>query len=473
MTMKLAELVEARPRTGPRYRAIADAIADGMETGALAPGERLPPMRDIAFRLSVTTGTVARAYALAASRGHVGGEVGRGTFIRAGGAANSWSGAPAPDAVRIQMKSNLPANVGQTDILAGELAALARGIASTAESNAFGYLASGGDAEHRTAAAIWLATGNFAPSPDEILVCSGAQQAILAAILSATEPGGTLLTEAFTYHAITAQAAMMGRRIVPVDMDDEGLRPDALARACADHRPQALFTMPTLHNPTTAVMSAARRTEIAGIARTHRLAIIEDDIYANLLDPELSEPRPLPLAHHLPEQTYYVNSLSKAIAPGLRIAYLKPPRDRLDRTRALIQGLGQTVPPLMADLATRLIAGGKAAEIVARQKAEIAARNQIAASCLAGVSFRQHPAAMHLWLQLPEGWRAHAFAEAARARGVLVGVGEDFMVGRPDRATRHLRLCLGQPATRADLEQGLDIIARLYAEAPIEMSALA
>lgn len=479
MTMKLADLVSARPRPGPRYRAIADAIAEAMETGALAPGERLPPMRDLAWRLNVTTGTVARAYALAASRGHVGGEIGRGTFIRERTAQGSWSGvgsigfSAVADNIRIQMKANLPADIGQSDVLAEEMNALSREIASAAQKPAFGYMPAGGGGDHRAAGAAWLSIGSFAVAPDEVVVCSGAQQAIFAAILAATEPGDTILTEALTYHAITAQALMMGRRVAPVDIDEEGLIPEALARACEEHRPRALFTMPTLHNPTTAIMSTARRERIAEIARAHRLAVIEDDIYANLLDADTSEARPLPLAYHLPELTYYVNSLSKAIAPGLRIAYLKPPRDRLDRTRAIAHGLGQTVPPLMADLATRIVGNGKAAAIVARQRVEIAARNELAATYLTGAAWRSHPAAMHLWLHLSEGWRAHAFADAVRARGVLVGAGEDFMVGRPDRASRHIRLCLGQPATRADVEQGLAVVAELLDEVPIEMSTLA
>lgn len=470
MTIKFVELVGAAPRSGPRYRIIADAIAEGIVSGALEGGERLPPMRELAWALSVTTGTVARAYALAASRGHVGGEIGRGTYILASAAALPGTAAmPTQDATHVPMKANLPAEIGQTKTLGLELAALAREIGPPA----FGYLATGGNPAHREGGARWCATGGFAPPADGILVCSGAQQAMLTAILTATEPGDIILTESLTYHAIATQAAMLGRRVAPVDMDEEGLVPDALAAACDEMRPRALFTMPTLHNPTTAVMGAARRAEIAGIAAARGLAVIEDDIYANLMDE-----RPLPLAALLPDQTYYVNGLSKALAPGLRIAYLKPPRERLDRARAMLHGFGQTVPPVMADLATRILANGAAARLVALQKSEIAARSDIAAKHLAPVrcpvaKLRHHPAALHAWLQLPDAWRAGAFAEAARMRGVSIGAGEEFMVGQPDRAARHVRLCLGAPASRVDLERGLGIVAELLGEAPMEIAALA
>ena len=469
MTMKLADLVNATPRSGPRYRAIADTIAEAVASGALANGEKLPPMRELAFALSVTTGTVARAYALAAARQHIASEVGRGSFVQTGAplkrtALSAPGGQDAPTDAIISMKANLPAEVDQTQRMADEAAhMIAEG--GTAQ---FGYLPAGGATHHRAAGAEWLATRDYRPSADHIILTSGAQQAILASILAATEPGDLILTESLTYHAITAQALMLGRRVVPVEIDHEGLIPEALARACRGSRVTALFTVPTLHNPTTATMSATRRTAIAEVAAAQQLAVIEDDIYANLT-PE----RPLPIAHLIPDQTYYINSLSKTVAPGLRVAYLVPPRDRYDRARAIVHGLGQTLPPLMADLATRIITNGTAAALLAKQKTEIAARNAIAARIFELTPRQYNSAALHLWLALPDHWRATAFAEAARLRGVAIATGEDFMVGHPDQASRHVRLCLGAAASRPKLEQGLTILRDLMAETPIETQTLA
>src|SRR3954468_3287419 len=78
MTIQPADL---HGRPGPTYRALADAFAEAIEGGRLANGVRLPPQRDLAFRLAVTVGTVGRAYDLLAQRGLVRGEVGRGTFV--------------------------------------------------------------------------------------------------------------------------------------------------------------------------------------------------------------------------------------------------------------------------------------------------------------------------------------------------------------------------------------------------------
>src|SRR5476651_2065184 len=80
MTLWLPDLSNHR---GPRYRAIADALAADIASGRLATGQQLPTHRELAYRLSVTVGTVSRAYGEAVRRGLIGGEIGRGTFVRA------------------------------------------------------------------------------------------------------------------------------------------------------------------------------------------------------------------------------------------------------------------------------------------------------------------------------------------------------------------------------------------------------
>lgn len=472
MTISLADFIKAKPRSGPRYRAIADAIAEAIAAGELHPGEKLPPMRDLAWQLGVTTGTVARAYALGVSRQHLASEVGRGTFVHMTTPPTSAPAlampVPASETTTatglIAMKANLPADVGQEQTLAAETMAM---LAEDGRSR-FSYLPAGGAARHREAGAKWMSVGDFAPSPADVILTSGAQQAILATILATTKPGDTILTEALTYHAITAQALMLDRRVAPVEMDEDGLVPEALAKAARSTHARALFTVPTLHNPTTITMSAKRRTAIAEVAAMQNLTIIEDDIYANLM-----EERPLPLAHLLPAQCWYINSLSKAVAPGLRTAYLVPPSAQHESARAIVHGLGQTLPPLLADLSTRIIENGSAADLVERQRKETATRNAIADRILGNARRRQNPAALHLWLALPEHWRATAFVEAARLRGVSIAAGEEFMVGHPDQASRHVRLCLGETRNRSKLEQGLEIISKLTSESPIKTPSLA
>lgn len=474
MTFSLTNLLKEQ-RPGPRYRVLADLISEAIADGRLSPGERLPALRDIAYELGVTVGTVARAYALAASRGLLAGEVGRGTYVLARAPREAMQGVgsaafhAAAEGVEVPMKQAIAAPVGQTEIMSAELREMLDRLPAREGPSIFNtYLAPGGTEDEREAAAHWLSYGDFVPSPERILLCSGTQQAILTALLTACEPGDLVLTEALTYHAMIAQASLMGFRIAPVDIDTEGLVPEALERAIVEQRPRAIFVVPTIHNPTTSIMSEARRIRIAEIARTHGIAVIEDDIYGTLVGA-----RSAPIAHFYPEGTYYATSLAKSLGCGLRVGYLIPPADKLDRARAILHGQGQTVPPLMAELATSLIRSGAADELVAAQRREMLARHAIALELLGGHDMRHHPAALYVWLRLPEEWRAYAFVEAARQRGVALAAGEDFMVGRPDRAARHVRIALGQAESRDALRRGLSVIASLLEGVPAELAALA
>ena len=125
----------------------------------------------------------------------------------------------------------------------------------------------------------------------------------------------------------------------------------------------------------------------------------------------------------------------------------------------------------MAELATRLIETGDAATIRNRSAAEMATRHDMTARTLRGQRMTAHPASLYVWIELPESWRAHALVEAARARGIAIAAGEDFMVGRTDRASRHVRLAIGQPQTRDELQRGLDTIAALLSESHIGIAA--
>ena len=156
MTMWLPGL-DARP--GPRYRALVDALAEDVAEGRLPAGTRLPPQRDLAYRLGVTIGTVSRAYALAAERGLVTGEVGRGTFVRRPAAPTGRTnpvGDGAGDLIKLTV--NAPPDASYGAVIAERLAELAGQPAATAD--LWAYTPKQGFPEHRAAAAQPHATGS-------------------------------------------------------------------------------------------------------------------------------------------------------------------------------------------------------------------------------------------------------------------------------------------------------------------------
>jgi DNA-binding transcriptional MocR family regulator len=281
-------------RDGPRYLAIAEALAEAVASGALSADSRLPTHRELAERLGVTVGTVSRAYGEAARRGLVSGEVGRGTFVR-GGAVDEAS---EDRDETIDLAQNHPPEPASRP----ERAALASSLASIAGGADFGrllaYPAAGGNPEDREAGAAWIGRAGVSAAADRVLVCTGSQHGLTVVLATLLRPGDLLLTEALTYAGLKSVVGLLHLKVAGLPVDAHGLRPDAFEQACRKGDARALYVIPTHHNPTTAVMPLERRREIAAIAERHGVTIVEDDVHGLL-----PESRPVPLAALAPERT--------------------------------------------------------------------------------------------------------------------------------------------------------------------------
>jgi DNA-binding transcriptional MocR family regulator len=447
-------------RRGPRYLAIAEALAEDAASGRLRPGTRLPTHRELAERLGMTVGTVTRAYAEAARRGLVSGEVGRGSFLRGGTGVEL--GASAPGLVDL--------SVNHPPVLAGdEGAPLARTLAALARrrdlGELLGYPPEGGAPEHREAGARWIRDAGLAASPEQVLVSSGSQHGMTAVFAALVRPGDVVATEALTYPGMRALAGLLHLRLLGLPLDREGLLPDALERACRSGTVKALYLIPTLQNPTASVMPEGRRREIARIVEAHGVVVVEDDVHSHLL-----ADAPRPLACFAPERCIYLTGTAKSLAPGLRVGFVHAPQPLVPRLAAAIRATTWMAPPLTAEIAATWIRDGTADSIVRRRRKEAAARHRLALEALSGFDLDSHPAAYHLWLRPPEPWRGESFADAARRHGVLVTPPAAFAVGRamPDA----VRVCLGGPRDREELERGISVLAQLLAS-PAEGGVLA
>jgi len=328
-----------------------------------------------------------------------------------------------------------------------------------------GGVGSGSEA-NREAAVTWLARSGFAAEPENIVVTSGAQTAIATAIIAGSKPGDLILAGELTYPSVSDLSRALDRRVAGIAIDEQGLRPDAFVRACREQAPALLFDVPTLHNPTCSVMPDDRRAEIVAIARANGVRIVEDEVYASTLEPD---ERPTALATLYPEGTFMVTSMSKAVAPGLRCGFLAAPSALAARTRAIHYNLTLGSAPLMADIATDLIATGRAAQLSRLQRDEVAARKKEAAAILAGADYVTAEGAPHLWLTLPDPWRAATFAQAALKRDVTLGTADEFMVDQRASAVHKVRVCLGSPASRETAARGLRVVAELLAHGPSDM----
>ena len=445
---------------GPRYQALADAIGYAIDGGELKPGAKLPPQRDLAFRLGVTVGTITRAYGLAEQRGLVQGEIGRGTFVRGERQAGSFDN-PVIDGADdfIKLTVNCQPDRQAQNLLPESLVKLAGGERPIGELLA--YTPRIGLADHRRAAAAWASRTGAACSPETTLITGGAHQALVSAMSAFARPGETVLTEALVYSGIKHMASRFGIRLRGLGCDREGLLPDRLDEACRTTDARLLMINPTAHNPTTATMSEERRRDIVRIAKQHDLIIVEDDVYG-----QLPGDRPPPIAVLAPERTIYITNASKMIAPNLRFGSLSAPAPLYDRIADAQADLFLMCPAIMAALFTQWFDDGTADHLVVRQRHEAEARQRIAAECLDGFAYEAHEHCFHIWLTLPEGWRSSSFAETLRQRGVGLDPAYLFAVD-PHNSLAAVRISLSAAKNRERLKQALDIVKATLDTGPI------
>ncbi len=447
-------LPAVRKGEGPLYLAIAEAIAADIAAGVLTDGTRLPPQRSLAEALGIDFTTVSRAYAEAQRRGLVDGRVGQGTYIRARRPAPA---SPAGSGL-VDMSMNQPPRFDDPALAARMWAGIA-GLQAQGLDLLLRYQEAGGAAPDRAAGTQWLARHLPEVAASRVLVCPGAQGAMLAVAGLLAAPGETIAAEALTFPGFRSLAAHLRIRLVPVAMDRDGIDPDAFDAVCRQEAPKALYCTPTLHNPTTATLPLARREALAAVARHHGVPIIEDDAYGTLL----AAPPP-PLAALAPELTYYIGGLAKSLSPALRIAYLAVPDGRsAARVAGAIRATAAMASPLSAAVATGWIEDGTAAAVLAAILQETAARQALVTQILPPGSVTMPPDSFHAWLCLPAPWTRGEFAARLRSVGVGVVVSDAFALARPPEA---VRLGLGAAGTRAELEDGLQRLADLLEESP-------
>ncbi|MEP9371931.1 PLP-dependent aminotransferase family protein [Mesorhizobium sp. KR1-2] len=436
---------------GPLYLAIADALSADIASGRLPAGFRLPPQRTLADQLGIDFTTVSRAYAEARKRGLVEGRVGQGTYVRARRQAG-----PAPLVTGvIDMSMNLPPRFDDPE-LAGRMWDGISGLqASDGIELLMRYQEAGGTSRDRAAGATWLAPRLGEIGAERLLVCPGAQGVMLALLGALVAPGETVAAEALTYPGFLAAAEHLRLRVAGVAVDAEGLVPEAFEELCRERAPKVLYCNPTLHNPTTATLSLARRERIAAIAREHDVLIIEDDAYGALPLNPLA-----PFAALAPDITYHIAGLAKCVAPALRVAYLVVPEGRsLAQLAGAIRATAGMASPLTMAIATRWIEDGTAQAVLAAIRKETRERQAIVSQTLPPELVQANPEGFHAWLKLPSHWSRGDFAARLRSEGIGVVTSDAFSVG--GTAPEAVRLGLGAAPDRASLSASLQKIAEL------------
>jgi len=453
-------LPDIEGRSGPKYLQIVETMAEDIAAGRLAPGTRLPPHRELAYQLGVSANTTSRAYAEAVRRALLRGEVGRGTFVRS---VDDPAKDDAPNSLHrvrtgpIDLSRNLPYPGFAEPHVRRILRDIAQGSGLPA---LLDYQTDADLAPHGEAGRLWLADCGVAAPPDEIVTTMGAQHGLFCILSSVLTSGDLLLTEDLTYMPICAMAERLGLHIAPVEMDADGVLPESFEEKCRISNPSAFYLTPTLQAPTTVTLSDARRRAIAEIAARHGVILIEDDVFG-----PLKPDRPARLAAHAPDHTVYVTSLSKAVAPGLRVGFVRAPQRLVPALRHAVNLSVWMAPPFTLEVATRLIADGTATALAARQSDRAAERQGIARAIFTDIDYAADRNGLHLWLPLPQGVRADMFRARCAEGGVHMTEARSFAL-RPGEAPDAVRLCLSHEPDESRLRQGLQTIADLLRVPP-------
>ncbi len=438
-------LPAAEPGSGRVLATLHAALREGIVGGRLAPGQRLPSTRNLARLAGVSRNTAIAAYELLASEGYVEAAGSAGTRVamqappatrrtaRAAAAvqapwrANPWFAAgaavwPAPPA-RSALPAEFPLRTGVPSVQHFPFAVYrrlaARVLRQQAREPAAYADAQGQPALRRAIAAHVSAARAVACTADDVLVTAGAQQAfdLLARVL-VTPRQTTVAMEDPGYPPLRAALAAAGAKLVPVPVDDEGLRVDRLPRQC-----RVICVTPSHQFPLGMAMSAARRRQLLAAAAQRGAVLVEDDY-----DGEYRfTGRPLDALKTLDEdgRVFYVGTFSKTMFPGLRLGYLVMPawaRDALLRAKRIADS-GQC--RATQDTVAAFIAEGHLLRHVRHMTRVYAERRQQLTDALQhtfGPRAQVLPslAGLNLAVLLPEVSAIEALADAAAALGVGV-----------------------------------------------------
>lgn len=431
----------------PLYERLVAVLRADIASGDLAAGERLPPQRDLAYRLGVGLGTVTRAYVEAERAGLVSAHVGRGSFVNAPAEHRPYE-RDGPINLAQNIAPQAPAGARLPE-------ALARLRRRPDLLEHLAYAPPAGHEAQRRAGAAWLSRTSSYEGVDwrRLICCAGAQQGLALALGALLQPGDAVLTECLAYHGLKTLALHSGWRVGGVAMDHEGLRPDALEEAIARTGARVLAVLPTLQNPTGRIMSRARRDAIVAIARKHDVTIVEDDIYG-----AYAPGSPPPFAMLAPERTFHVSGVSKTLAPGLRAGFLvAPAAETFERVLEAVRVATYAPPAFGGLIATQWIEDGSADAILAETRDEARIRMRMAQELLGpAMETVYSDIAPHIWLPMSE-------LEAERLAGrALRGGAEVTPPSAPVVEAGYesgVRICLGAVPDREVLRRGLEIVA--------------
>lgn len=441
-----------RDADGRRLRDIIIDYANRIGRGELPPGTRLPPERALASSLGVNRSTVALAYAELAAAGLIERRQGSGTTVRADrwGMAPDWprylsDAAPEPTQPlmqRLRAAQRLPGAIDLSQASAGvdlyprkALQHLMRASKLPVDLN---DAAPRGDARLRAVlAAEHERQHGRRVDPEQVLITSGGRQALDLLVRALLRPGDAIAIEqpSVAYALSLFQGA--GIRLLPLPMDDEGVDPNGLAPLAQRQGLRLVLLNPTYHNPTTTTLPLTRRERLLAICRTLNVPIIEVNSAGRLA----LDGTPPPALHTLDRdgRVIYLDTISRTIAPGLRVGWLIGPEPVIAHLAELKQQTDGGMNALTPWLVAEFLASDAWPAHLRRLRRALRRRRDHLAPLLAArfgetMQVRWPEGGLHLWARWHYPGDDRARLDAAAATGVVVLPGR--LLGAPDGYVR-------------------------------------
>jgi GntR family transcriptional regulator/MocR family aminotransferase len=428
-------------RDSPLFLQLSNAIADDIKKGRLKPGDALPGTRVLAEHLGIHRNTVIASYQELVVQGLAWARRGGGTFVAERDKASprgrvlaptvlpNYAMPPPPPPLPVPTpdpRGPLLMYRGMPDIRLLPVEALGRAL-QRALSRYKGKILDYGDPRGHERLRAELATmlshtRGLVTSSENVMVTHGSQHALYLVARTLLSPGDVVAIEELGLPAVWSALRLPGTELEPIPVDHDGLDVDALESLLRHRSVRAVYVTPHHQLPTTTIMSPARRARLAALAVEHRFVIIEDDY-----DHEFHyEGKPLaPIAASAGgANVIYLGTLSKVLAPGLRVGYLVAPSPAIEllvRLREVCDMHGDT----MVECAiAELFEDGELVRHVRRMRQIYARRRDTLAEALTrhlgdALRFRVPEGGMALWARVEGGIDIAAWERAGSALGVL------------------------------------------------------
>ena len=321
------------------------------------------------------------------------------------------------------------------------------------------YGATEGDASLNQALRMLMQERGIAAQAEQLLITTGSQQAFELLLRVLVAPGDCIAIERPAYPAAIQALRIAGANICALSSDAGGLDVDAFEQQLEQGlRPRLLYLVPTFANPSGATLTLARRKKLLALAIRYRMLVVEDDPYGELRFSGAPLPTLYQLAQEIPgaaEWLIYLSSLSKIVAPGLRIGWLLAPAEIRRRAVIAKQTSDLCTAPWMQLTAAHYLSSGQLAPHMAKLIAAYRLRCDTMLTALrqqfgAALEVVEPEGGMFIWARWHNRSDATQLLQTAIAENVLYVPGSAFFADRPDPASLRLSFAMAEPEAIAD-----------------------